>query len=114
MVQKALEVLQHNPAGYVLFVEGGRIDHAHHDLQVEWDIVRALFRGAIVIGQQLVQSVRYSIIGDLKMCRSFGVELCVGGGVWSAQSVNALGTVSFSLDAFIHDSLKHYKNKFSR
>lgn len=34
MVQKALEVLQRNPQGYFLFVEGGRIDHAHHDLQV--------------------------------------------------------------------------------
>jgi alkaline phosphatase len=30
MTTKALEVLQKNPRGYYLMVEGGRIDHAHH------------------------------------------------------------------------------------
>ncbi|XP_054285830.1 membrane-bound alkaline phosphatase-like [Macrosteles quadrilineatus] len=33
MVQKALEILKKNPNGYFLFVEGGRIDHAHHDTE---------------------------------------------------------------------------------
>jgi alkaline phosphatase len=31
MTSKALELLQQNEKGYVLLVEGGRIDHAHHD-----------------------------------------------------------------------------------
>lgn len=30
MTATAIEVLQRNPAGYFLMVEGGRIDHAHH------------------------------------------------------------------------------------
>jgi alkaline phosphatase len=30
MTAKAMEVLQRNPNGYFLMVEGGRIDHAHH------------------------------------------------------------------------------------
>ncbi|XP_064613946.1 alkaline phosphatase, tissue-nonspecific isozyme-like [Liolophura sinensis] len=30
MTQKAIEVLQKNPKGYFLLVEGGRIDHGHH------------------------------------------------------------------------------------
>lgn len=31
MTQAAIEVLSHNPKGYVLMVEGGRIDHALHN-----------------------------------------------------------------------------------
>ncbi|XP_037377825.1 intestinal-type alkaline phosphatase-like [Talpa occidentalis] len=31
MVEAALRLLSRNPKGYYLFVEGGRIDHAHHD-----------------------------------------------------------------------------------
>jgi len=30
MTMAAIEVLRKNENGYVLFVEGGRIDHAHH------------------------------------------------------------------------------------
>lgn len=31
MTAKALEVLKMNEKGFVLLVEGGRIDHAHHE-----------------------------------------------------------------------------------
>ena len=30
MTEKAIQILQRNPKGYFLFVEGGRIDHSHH------------------------------------------------------------------------------------
>lgn len=30
MTSKAIDILDKNPEGYFLFVEGGRIDHAHH------------------------------------------------------------------------------------
>ena len=30
MTAKAIDVLSHNPQGYLLVVESGRIDHAHH------------------------------------------------------------------------------------
>jgi alkaline phosphatase len=31
MTEKAIRILQKGPKGYFLFVEGGRIDHSHHD-----------------------------------------------------------------------------------
>ncbi|KAK3789095.1 hypothetical protein RRG08_029844 [Elysia crispata] len=31
MVDKAIRILRRNPNGYFLLIEGGRIDHAHHD-----------------------------------------------------------------------------------
>lgn len=34
MTMAAIEVLRKNDNGYVLFVEGGRIDHAHHQNMV--------------------------------------------------------------------------------
>ncbi|XP_053671421.1 alkaline phosphatase-like [Anopheles nili] len=38
MVDKATDVLSTNPNGFFLFVEGGRIDHGHHDNQARYAI----------------------------------------------------------------------------
>lgn len=35
MTMKALDVLEQNPNGFMLFVEGGRIDHGHHRTQAK-------------------------------------------------------------------------------
>jgi alkaline phosphatase len=51
MTEKAIEILQKNPNGFFLFVEGGRIDHAHHateGLRSLWETVefdRAIKKG---------------------------------------------------------------------
>ena len=33
MAEKAIDILSRNPEGYVLLVEGGRIDHASHEFE---------------------------------------------------------------------------------
>ncbi|XP_053679673.1 membrane-bound alkaline phosphatase-like [Anopheles nili] len=38
MVDKATDVLSTNPNGFFLFVEGGRIDHGHHDNRAKYAI----------------------------------------------------------------------------
>jgi alkaline phosphatase len=35
MTSKALEILKKNDKGFVLLVEGGRIDHAHHETRAQ-------------------------------------------------------------------------------
>lgn len=35
LTAKAIEILSKNPKGFFLFVEGGRIDHAHHDTMAQ-------------------------------------------------------------------------------
>ncbi|XP_047229990.1 intestinal-type alkaline phosphatase [Girardinichthys multiradiatus] len=35
MTEKAIKILRKNPKGFFLFVEGGRIDHAHHGTQAK-------------------------------------------------------------------------------
>lgn len=39
MMEKAIKILQRNPKGFFLFVEGGRIDHGHHGTRAK----RALY-----------------------------------------------------------------------
>ncbi|XP_049540126.1 alkaline phosphatase-like [Anopheles darlingi] len=38
MVDKATDILSTNPKGFFLFVEGGRIDHGHHDNEAKYAI----------------------------------------------------------------------------
>jgi len=48
MTMAAIEVLRKNENGYVLFVEGGRIDHAHHqNLVSAFGILRGYRRTVI-------------------------------------------------------------------
>lgn len=35
MTQKALKMVSKNPNGYVLMIEGGRIDHGHHETRAK-------------------------------------------------------------------------------
>jgi alkaline phosphatase len=42
MTAKALEVLKKNENGFVLIVEGGRIDHAHHESRARLSLEETL------------------------------------------------------------------------
>ncbi|CAD5117035.1 DgyrCDS5862 [Dimorphilus gyrociliatus] len=55
MVEKAIKILKKNPKGYFLLVEGGRIDHGHHDNQAFLSIKDAsAFNEAIAHSQQFI------------------------------------------------------------
>ncbi|KAE8603568.1 hypothetical protein XENTR_v10014373 [Xenopus tropicalis] len=56
MTEKAIRILSKNPKGFFLFVEGGRIDHGHHDGNAKQSLTEALeFDKAVLRGGQLTQ-----------------------------------------------------------
>lgn len=55
MTAKAVKILKRNPKGFVLLVEGGRIDHAHHDGIARLALEETLaMEKAIIAAMQLV------------------------------------------------------------
>uniref|UniRef100_W5MBG9 alkaline phosphatase n=1 Tax=Lepisosteus oculatus TaxID=7918 RepID=W5MBG9_LEPOC len=42
MTEKAIKILRKNPKGFFLFVEGGRIDHGHHDSRARYALTEAV------------------------------------------------------------------------
>ncbi|XP_061682021.1 intestinal-type alkaline phosphatase-like isoform X2 [Syngnathoides biaculeatus] len=56
MTEKAIQILSKNPKGYFLFVEGGRIDHGHHDGIAKLALTEAvMFDRAIERASQLTR-----------------------------------------------------------
>uniref|UniRef100_A0A8C9LM48 Alkaline phosphatase n=1 Tax=Piliocolobus tephrosceles TaxID=591936 RepID=A0A8C9LM48_9PRIM len=54
MTEAALRLLSRNPRGFFLFVEGGRIDHGHHESRAYWALTEAvMFDDAIERAGQL-------------------------------------------------------------
>ncbi|OWK12973.1 ALPI, partial [Cervus elaphus hippelaphus] len=54
MTEAAVRVLSRNPRGFFLFVEGGRIDHGHHESIAYWALTEAvMFDNAIAKASQL-------------------------------------------------------------
>ncbi|XP_030572222.1 alkaline phosphatase [Drosophila novamexicana] len=54
MTEAAIGVLSGNPAGYFLFVEGGRIDHAHHETKAKKAVDETVqFSNAVKKARQL-------------------------------------------------------------
>ncbi|KAG8445037.1 hypothetical protein GDO86_009976 [Hymenochirus boettgeri] len=54
MTEKAIKLLKRNPNGFYLFVEGGRIDHGHHDGKARQALTEGvMFDKAVKMGGQL-------------------------------------------------------------
>ncbi|XP_024910021.1 alkaline phosphatase, intestinal, tandem duplicate 1 [Cynoglossus semilaevis] len=53
MTEKAIQILSKNPKGYFLFVEGGRIDHGHHD-----GIAKLALSEAVMFDQAIQRAAR--------------------------------------------------------
>lgn len=55
MSQKALQMVSSNPNGYVLLIESGRIDHAHHENKAK------LAMEEVVVLHELVKFIKSEI-----------------------------------------------------
>ncbi|GFS45792.1 alkaline phosphatase, tissue-nonspecific isozyme [Trichonephila inaurata madagascariensis] len=57
MTRRAIEVLRKNPRGYLLMVEGGRIDHSHHFNNAHRALVDTLaFEDAVIAALEMTRS----------------------------------------------------------
>ncbi|XP_053490693.1 intestinal-type alkaline phosphatase [Ictalurus furcatus] len=58
MTEKAIKILSKNPNGFYLFVEGGRIDHGHHDSKAKHALYEAVeFDSAIARAAELTSEL---------------------------------------------------------
>ncbi|XP_071995662.1 alkaline phosphatase, germ cell type-like isoform X2 [Engystomops pustulosus] len=64
MTEKAIKILSKNPKGFFLFVEGGRIDHGHHDTNARNSLTEAVeFDKAIQLaGRQTIESETLTVV----------------------------------------------------
>ncbi|XP_019953907.1 intestinal-type alkaline phosphatase [Paralichthys olivaceus] len=93
MVEKAIKILSKNPKGFFLFVEGGRIDHGHHDgrairaLHEAVELDRAIGRAAELTSEQDTLSV---VTADHSHVFAFGGSSARGNSVLGVS--RSLGT----------------------
>ena len=66
MVHTALKILQKNRKGYFLMVEGGRIDHAHHENRARYALEETIaFSSAISTTMKMINMEDTLVIGQL-------------------------------------------------
>ncbi|XP_043926741.1 alkaline phosphatase-like [Protopterus annectens] len=62
MTEKAIQILQKNPKGFFLLVEGGRIDMAHHDSRAAYSLYEAVAMDMAITRAQEMVSEEDSLI----------------------------------------------------
>ncbi|XP_054426595.1 intestinal-type alkaline phosphatase-like [Pteronotus mesoamericanus] len=92
MTEAALRVLSRNPKGYYLFVEGGRIDHGHHDGRAYLALTEAVrFDDAIHKASQLTSEKDTLILvtADHSHVFTFGGYTLRGSSIFGLAPENA-------------------------
>nr|XP_048284904.1 alkaline phosphatase, germ cell type-like [Myodes glareolus] len=100
MTEVALRMLSRNPLGFYLFVEGGRIDHGHHEGIAYRALTEAvMFDSAIAKADQLTseQDTMILVTADHSHVFSFGGYVPRGNSIFGlGASFNALDGKSFT------------------
>ncbi|KAL1770695.1 alkaline phosphatase, placental-like [Sigmodon hispidus] len=99
MTEVAVRMLSRNPRGFYLFVEGGRIDHAHHDSVAYRALTETvMFDSAIGKADQLTseQDTMILVTADHSHVFSFGGYTVRGTSIFGLAPFNALDGKSFT------------------
>ncbi len=64
MTAKALEILTRNQKGFFLMVEGGRIDHAHHDTKANRALLETIAMDQVLKTIRAGKHCKFTIKGD--------------------------------------------------
>ncbi|NP_001096792.1 alkaline phosphatase-like precursor [Bos taurus] len=99
MTEVALRVLSRNPRGFYLFVEGGRIDHGHHDDKAYMALTEAvMFDNAIAKANELTSELDTLILvtADHSHVFSFGGYTLRGTSIFGLAPSKALDSKSYT------------------
>ncbi|BFZ23945.1 hypothetical protein BsWGS_26984 [Bradybaena similaris] len=88
MTEKAIQILRKNPKGYILLVEGARIDHAHHNNSAKKALEElSVFDDAVILVKKMV-----SPVDTLHIVTADHSQVFFMGG-YPSRGNNILGTV---------------------
>lgn len=104
MTQTAIRILQKNPKGFFLFVEGGRIDHAHHATQAKKALDETVqFSEAIKIAFKMTNSKDTLIV----VSADHGHTMTINGYPDLDNSITGIGTDLSNVDDLPYMTLSY-------
>lgn len=107
MTEAAIKLLQRNEKGFFLFVEGGRIDHGHHDTKAAKALSETLQMDQAIERALALTNAKDTLI---VVTADHAHTMTIGGWPVRGQDILGLNSVKSDIGMLIHHSLDTYAN----